>query len=68
MFYCKDKNSFDQCLDENDVVPADRRQEIKDILRKVEYSKLVSKTEPLVSYEVLEPGKLKNQVKGINIY
>ena len=52
MFYCKDKTSFDQCLDENDVVPNDRRQTIKDTLRKEKYSKLIIRTEPPVSYEV----------------
>ena len=53
MFYCKDKTSFDQCLDENDVVPAECRQKIKDPLRHKKYSKLVIKTEPPISYEVL---------------
>ena len=57
MFYCKDKTSFDQCLDENDVVPADRRQEITDILRKVKYSKFVIRTEPAVSFDVVMPEK-----------
>ena len=57
MFYCKDKNSFEQCLDENDVVPGEKRQEIKNILRRKKYSKLVIRTEPPVSYEVLGANK-----------
>ena len=29
MFYTKDRDSFEHCLRENDVVPADKRQKIK---------------------------------------
>ena len=29
MFYTKDRDSFEHCLRENDVVPADERQKIK---------------------------------------
>ena len=36
--------SFDQCLDENDVVPTDRRHEIKYLLRREKYLKLVIRT------------------------
>ena len=44
--------SFDQCLDENGIVPSDRRQEIKGLLRKEKYSKLVIRTESSVLYAV----------------
>ena len=53
LFHCKDKNSFDQALDENDVVPDEERERIKKHLRDVKYSKLVIDTEPPVSYRVL---------------
>ena len=53
LFYSKDKGSFDQALDENDVVPDEERERIKKHLRNVKYSKLVIDTEPPVSYRVL---------------
>ena len=53
LFHCKDKNSFDQALDENDVVPDEERERIKKHLRNVKYSKLVIDTEPPVSYFLL---------------
>ena len=45
LFHCKDKGSFDQALDENDVVPNEERQRIKKHLRNVKYSKLVIDTD-----------------------
>ena len=50
LFYCKDKKSFDQALDENDVVPLEMRAEIKQHLRDLKFSKLIVKTEPPVCY------------------
>ena len=45
LFHSKDKCSFDQALDENDVVTDKEREGIKK-LRDVKYSKLVIDTEP----------------------
>ena len=35
MFYTKDRDSFEHCLRENDVVPVDERQKIKKICLKL---------------------------------
>ena len=53
LFYCKDKFSFDQALDENDVVPIERRTSINKYLRDVKYSKLIVQTEPPASYQLI---------------
>ena len=53
MFHCKDKSSFDQMLDENDVVLDEERKIIKRHLRDVKYLKLVVDTEPPVCCYVL---------------
>ena len=52
LFHTKDKNSFDQAHDENDVVPDGEREGIKKHLRDVKYSKLMIDTEPPVSHRV----------------
>ena len=41
MFYTKDRDSFEHCLRENDVVPAEERQKIKEELSKVKHRKLI---------------------------
>ena len=58
LFYTKDKNSFDQCLDENDGVPDGKRDEIKKYLRDNKYSKLIINTEQPVSYKLLNGNKV----------
>ena len=45
MFYTKDRDSFEYCLRENDVVPAEERQKIKEELSKVKHRKLILKTD-----------------------
>ena len=54
LFYCKDKNLFDQALDENNVVPDEKRELVKRHLRNVKFSKLVINTEPPVCYNLLK--------------
>ena len=44
MFYTKDSDSFEHCLGENDVVPADDRQKITKELSKVKHRKLILKS------------------------
>ena len=56
--YTKDKNSFDQALDENDVISDDKKENIKKLLRDKKYSKLIINTEPPVSYKLLSGNKI----------
>ena len=44
IFSTKARDSFEYCLRENDVVPAEERQKIKEELFKVEHRKLILKT------------------------
>ena len=45
VFFTKDRDSFEHCLRENDVVPADERQKMKKKeLSKVKHRKLILKT------------------------
>ena len=41
VFYTKDRDSFDDCLRENDVVPREKINDIKSTLKEKKYSKLV---------------------------
>ena len=50
MFYTKDRDSFDFCLRENDVIPVEERQWIKKELAKVKHRKLILKTDQPTSY------------------
>ena len=51
MFYTKDRDSFEHCLRENDVVPAEERQKIKQKeLSKVKHRKLILKTDQPTVY------------------
>ena len=54
MFYTKDRDSFEHCLRENDVVPAKDRQKIKDELSKVKHRKLILKTDQPTGYLLME--------------
>ena len=45
MFYTKDRDSFEYCLRENDVVPLEEKQKIKEELSKVKHRKLILKTD-----------------------
>ena len=53
LFYCKDKTSFDQCLNENDGVPVEEIANIKTHLKNVPYSKLIIKTDPPIWWKLL---------------
>jgi Rad3-related DNA helicase len=55
MFYNKDRDSFDDCLRENDVIPTrEKRQEIKEKLKGMKHSKLILKTDQPTDYWVIE--------------
>ena len=50
LFYCKDRDSFDECLRENDVIPDGCRAQVKEILAKTSHTAVVRITEQLTSY------------------
>ena len=54
MFYTKDRDSFEHCLRENDVVPAKERQKIKEELSKVKHRKLILKTDQPNGYWLMD--------------
>ncbi|CAC5381914.1 unnamed protein product [Mytilus coruscus] len=54
MFYTKDRDSFDNCLRENDVIPTlEERQRIKEELKKKKHRKLILKTDQPTDYWLL---------------
>ena len=55
IFYCKDRNSFENCLRENDVVEnKETRQAICLKLLKTKHSKLILKTDQPTNYVVVD--------------
>ncbi len=40
LFHCKDRDSFDDCLRENDVIPAAKLRDVKERLAKTKHAKL----------------------------
>ena len=56
LFYCKDRDSFEEALRENDVVPSlEERREMRQLLSKYKHSKLILITEQPTSYHFLKP-------------
>ena len=53
LFHCKDRDSFDECLRENDVVPPDQRASIRSQLAAKKHSVLVLNTNQPGMYKVL---------------
>ncbi len=54
MFYCKDRDSFEMCLRENDVIPTnEERLRVKEELGNHKYSKLILKTDQPRNYKIL---------------
>ena len=53
LFHCKDRDSFDDCLRENDVVPADERAAVRAKLATQKHAKLLLKTKQPAAYIVL---------------
>ena len=54
LFYCKDRDSFDEALRENDVIPSvEERNKMRDLLAKNKHSKLILITEQPTSYQFL---------------
>ena len=55
MFYTKDRDSFESCLRENDVIPTlEERQRIKEKLAKVKHRKLILKTDQPTNYWLVD--------------
>jgi GTPase SAR1 family protein len=53
LFHCKDKDSFEECLRENDVIPSkNERDDVKQQLKQNKYSKVILKTDQLCDYKV----------------
>jgi hypothetical protein len=50
LFYCKDRDSFDEALRENDVIPQEKRKEMRSLLAKHKHSKLILITEQPTSF------------------
>ena len=56
LFYCKDRDSFEEALRENDVVPSlEKRREMRQLLSEHKHSKLILITEQPTSYHFLKP-------------
>jgi hypothetical protein len=55
LFHCKDRCSFDDALDENDIVPREKRDEIRAALAATKHTKLLMNTEQPSFYVVLPP-------------
>ena len=55
LFYCKDRDSFDEALRENDVIDDDNvRKNVKSILKTKKYHKLILKTDQPVEWYLLD--------------
>jgi hypothetical protein len=58
LFHCKDRSSFGDCLEENDVVPSsEERAEVRKLLAATKHAKLILKTDQPTAYKVLMPGE-----------
>lgn len=53
LFHCKDRDSFEECLRENDIIPADDRHAVRERLAKKKHAKLILNTSQPSSYRVL---------------
>ena len=56
LFYCKDRDSFEEALRENDVVPSlEERREMRQLLSMYKHSKLILITEQPTCHHFLKP-------------
>jgi len=53
LFHCKDRDSFDECLRENDIVPPEERATVRQRLAQTKHAKLLLKTSQPAAYKVL---------------
>ena len=55
LFYCKDRDSFETCLRENDVVESkEQRDKLKEQLKRTPHSKLILKTDQPTGYKIIQ--------------
>ena len=55
VFHCKDRDSFEDCLRENDVVPTrEERTALRKLLSEAKHTKLILNTDQLVAYQLLK--------------
>ena len=54
MYYTKDRDSFEHCLRENNVVPTEERQKIKEELSKVKHRQLILKLDQPNGYWLMD--------------
>ena len=45
LFYCMDRNSFNECLSENDVIPREEISNVRKLLASTKHAKLIIKTD-----------------------
>ena len=58
LFHCKDRDSFEDCLRENDVIPSrEQRALVRQQLAETKHAKLLLKTDQPVGYTVLRDVK-----------
>ena len=54
LFYCKDRDSFDECLRENDVIPTQpERAAFRKLLSESKHTKLLLKTDQPTAYQLV---------------
>ena len=53
LFHCKDRDSYEDCLRENDIVPSDHRSVVRQKLSQTKHAKLLLKTDQPAAYKVL---------------
>ena len=54
LFYCKDRDSFEECLRENDVIQSkEERAEVRKKVNKIPHSKLLLKTDQPAAYRFI---------------
>ena len=54
VFHCKDRDSFEDCLRENDIVPTrEERAALKKLLSEAKHTKLILRTAQPVAYKLL---------------
>ena len=53
LFHCKDRDSFDECLRENDIVPPEERAIVRQQLAQTKHAKLLLKTDQPAAYRLL---------------
>ena len=53
LFHCKDRDSFNECLSENDVIPREEFSNVRKLLASTKHAKLIVKSDIPVGFTVL---------------